>query len=57
MLFRSITKIADKEVYSFTDVYNILENYKAGDKVKVTLYRPTADKTYDITIKLQEDKQ
>lgn len=52
-----ITKIADKEVYSFTDVYNILENYKAGDKVKVTLYRPAADKTYDITIKLQEDKQ
>lgn len=52
-----ITKIADKEVYSFTDVYNILEKYKAGDKVKVTLYRPSTDKTYDITIKLQEDKQ
>lgn len=52
-----ITKIAGKEVYSFTDVYNILEKYKAGDKVKVTLYRPSTDKTYDITIKLQEDKQ
>lgn len=51
-----LTKADGKEIYTFSDVYDILEKHKAGDKIKVTLYRPDTEKKYDITVKLQEDK-
>lgn len=51
-----ITKVDGKSISTFAEVYDILEKHKSGDKVKVTLYRPSTEKTYDITITLQEDK-
>lgn len=51
-----ITKVDGKNIFTFADVYDILEKHKAGDKIKVTLYRPDTEKNYDITVKLQEDK-
>lgn len=52
-----MTKVDGKSILTFADVYDILEKHKAGDKVKITLYRPDTEKIYDITVKLQEDKQ
>lgn len=51
-----VTKVDNKNVSNFAEVYDILEKHKAGDKIKVTLYRQSASRTYDITITLQEDK-
>lgn len=52
-----MTKVDGKNIFTFADVYDVLEKHKTGDKVKVTLYRPDTEKSYDITVKLQEDKQ
>ena len=51
-----IIKVDGKKVANFSEIYDILENYKEGDKVKVTLYRPSTDKTYDVTVTLQAYK-
>ncbi len=51
-----MTKVDGKKVRTFAEVYDILEKHKAGDKIKVTLYRSSNSKTYDVTVKLQEDK-
>ncbi len=51
-----ITKVDGKNVTTFAEVYDVLENHKKGDKIKVTLYRPDTGKTYDVTVTLQEDK-
>ncbi len=51
-----IIKVDGKKVANFSDIYDVLESFKEGDKVKVTLYRPSTDKTYDITVTLQADK-
>lgn len=51
-----ITKFENKDVANFADIYNILENYKAGDKVKVKAYRPSDGKEHEFEITLQEDK-
>lgn len=52
-----ITKVDGENITTFAEVYNVLEKHKTGDKVKVTLYRPSTEKTYDVTVTLQEDKQ
>ncbi len=51
-----IKKVDGKEIFTFAEIYDILEKHKPNDKIKVTIYRPDAEKTYDITVKLQEDK-
>lgn len=51
-----ITKVDGKSISTFAEVYDVLEKHKTGEKVKVTLYRPSTEKTYDVTITLQEDK-
>lgn len=51
-----MTKVDGKEIATFSEVYSILEKYKAGDKVKITLYRPSTSSTFDVEITLQEDK-
>ena len=45
-----ITKVDDKKIGGFGDIFEILEGFKEGDKVKITLYRPSTDKTYDVNI-------
>ncbi|MCH5303250.1 MAG: trypsin-like peptidase domain-containing protein [Ruminococcus sp.] len=51
-----LTKVDGKKISTFAEVYDILESHKTGDKIKITLYRPSTRKSYDITITLQEDK-
>jgi serine protease Do len=51
-----ITSVDGTEVSTFAEVYDVLEKHKAGDKVRINLYRPSTDKTYDITIELQADE-
>ena len=51
-----ITKVDGKEIKTFAEVFNILEQHREGDKVKLTLYRPSINKTFEIEIKLQIDK-
>lgn len=51
-----ITKLGGKKVSNFADIYDLLENYKPGDKVKLTVYRPSDDKEYDYEITLEADE-
>ncbi len=51
-----ITKIDGKKISNFSDIYTLLAKYKEGDKVKVTCYRPSTEKSFDIEITLQADK-
>lgn len=43
------------EVQSFSDVYEVLEKHKAGDKIKLKYYRASDDSEGTIEITLQED--
>lgn len=51
-----MTKVDGKKISTFAEVYDILEKHKAGEKIKITLYRKDTSKTYDVTITLKEDK-
>lgn len=54
-----ITKFDGKELVSFSDIYTQLESCKAGDKVKLTIYRTDnngSGKEFEIEVTLQEDK-
>ena len=51
-----ITKLGDVSITSFADIYEALESYKDGDKVKLTYYRPKDNKEHEIEITLQADK-
>ena len=51
-----MTKVDGKDISTFSEVYTILENHKAGDKIKVKLYRPDTEEKFDVEITLQEDK-
>lgn len=51
-----ITKFDGKKVANFADIFDILENYKAGDKVKVTVYRPSDQKEHEFTVTLEADE-
>lgn len=46
----------NKKVENFADIYSILENYKAGDKVKVKVLRPSDDKEHEFEITLEADE-
>ena len=51
-----IIALDGKMITSFSDIYQALESYKAGDKVKLKFYRPSDAKEHEIEITLQEDK-
>ena len=52
-----ITKIDGKEVTTSETVHKILERYKPGDKITLTIYRTeySKGKTIEVTVKLSED--
>lgn len=51
-----ITAVDGEKVTTFAEIFDILEKHKEGDKVKVTLYRPSTGKSFDVKITLQIDK-
>lgn len=44
------------DIKSFTDIYEILENHKSGDRIEIKYYRPSTGKSGTVTVTLQEDK-
>lgn len=51
-----ITEVDGKKVTNFADIYDILENYRPGEKVTVTVYRPGDDKNHDFKVVLEADE-
>ena len=51
-----ITKFDGKKVSNFADIFDLLENHSAGDKVKVSAYRPDDGKEHEYTITLEADE-
>lgn len=51
-----ITAFEDKSISSFAEIYNILENYKDGDKVKIKVYNTEEKNEREVEITLQADK-
>ncbi len=51
-----ITALDGKAITSFADIYSILEDYKEGDKVKLSVYRHSDKKELEIEITLQADQ-
>ena len=51
-----ITEFDGKKIATFSDIYEALEEHKAGDKVKLKFYRYKEVKEYEIEITLQADK-
>lgn len=50
-----ITEADGTEVKTFSDIYEVLEKHKAGDKIKLKYYRASDDSEGTIEIILQED--
>lgn len=51
-----LTEVDDTRVYSFADVYNVLEKHKPGDKITIKYYHYGDQHEYESEITLQEDK-
>jgi serine protease Do len=51
-----ITKINGIAVTSYDQFYQEESKYKAGDTVTITVYRYTTKSTFDVSVKLAEDK-
>lgn len=51
-----ITGADGKKVQSFSDIYEILEDFSAGDEITLEYYRPDDGSTDTVTVILQEDK-
>lgn len=51
-----ITGIDDKEIQSFSDIYEILETHKPGDKIVIKYYRMSDNSTGEVEVTLAEDK-
>lgn len=51
-----ITGIDGETVNNFSDIYNVLEEHKPGDKVKLKYYRSSEGNEGEIEVTLQEDK-
>ena len=49
-----ITHLDGEKILSISQFYKLLDNYNAGDTVKLTIYRKTSDKSFNINIKLLE---
>lgn len=50
-----ITKADNKQVTSFSDIFEILENHKPGDEIEIEYYRTSDGSTHTIKVTLQED--
>lgn len=51
-----ITEADGEEIKSFSDIYEVLEKHKAGDKIKLKYYRMSDGSEGTVEITLQEDK-
>ena len=51
-----ITGIDDESIESFSDIYEILETHKPGDKIVIKYYRMSDDSTGEVEVTLAEDK-
>lgn len=51
-----ITGVDDKEIQSFSDIYEILETHKPGDKIVIKYYRMSDNSTGEVEVTLAEDK-
>ena len=51
-----ITKIDGKDASSYDVFYKQMSTHKAGDTVKLTIFRISDKSTFDISVKLQQDK-
>lgn len=51
-----ITKADGEAITSFSDIYNVLENHKDGDKIKLEYYRYSDDSKGEVEITLRADK-
>lgn len=51
-----ITGVDDKEIQSFSDIYEILETHKPGDKIVIKYYRMSDQSTGEVEVTLTEDK-
>ncbi len=51
-----VTAFDGTEISSFSEIYNLLEQHKEGDKVKIKLYDPDTKKEREVEITLQADK-
>ena len=51
-----VTMVDGVKVANFAEIYDALENYKASDKVTVTVYRQSNDKEYELAVTLQPDE-
>jgi len=45
-----IIEIDGKKIRSYDDLYNLLDDYKIGDKVKVTVERDGKSRTVELTL-------
>lgn len=51
-----ITEADGQEVKTFSDIYEVLEKHKTGDKIKLKYYRASDDSEGTVEVILQEDK-
>lgn len=51
-----ITGVDDKEINSFSDIYEVLETHKPGDKIVIKYYRMSDGSTGTAEVTLVEDK-
>ncbi|MGN1131192.1 MAG: S1C family serine protease, partial [Ruminococcus sp.] len=51
-----IIGLGGTEVTTFTEVYNVLEEYRSGDKIQVKLFRPSDESEFTVKITLEADK-
>ncbi len=49
-IYDCITKVGDEEISNSTDLRSAISNHKAGDKVKVTVYRDGKTVELDVTL-------
>ena len=51
-----ITKIDGKDITSYEQFYTEMSTHKAGDSVALTVYRYSTKNTFQVSVKLQQDK-
>lgn len=51
-----IVEADGEEIKNFSDIYEVLEHHKPGDRIEIEYYRPSTGKNDKVTITLQEDK-
>ena len=58
-IYDCITKVDDEEVDDSTELREIISKHKAGDKIKITVYRDGETKVLDVTLdeKAAEDEE